>query len=240
MIITTFGLRRVGNHLIRRWINPSNSSRHHVFLNGIGQTRHLNVPMDEGVVTVGVEDGSYRQAALQDRMTPLLSVSAKLVHVVRDPINSIASQFRLTKNSRGPNPIPRQQPFQEQRRAPLLGVPSPIILQSMLFADFTETPPGGRVVIYEHFLESYQYRNDLAQYLEIDPHEEQLFYHSRELGGSSFTGNTVPPEEMPVNERWLSFVDDPEYLWYLKYPGLLEAREKVYGPLPPELEEALR
>ena len=226
MLITTFGNRRVGNHLIRRWISPNFSKPTHIFLNQHQRVRPVTEPPLDEVATLGVEDGTYRDLLYKDDCNSILRASTHYIHIIRDPINSLASALKATHKFRS-------------QHSSILGAPSPTILIPAKFSSFLETPPEGHLVIYEKFLASKEYRDNLATSLGIRPYESELDKLSPQLGGSSFTGFTVPANQMPVNERWKECIDDPTYLWYLRYPGLLEARESVYGPLPTALQERL-
>ena len=235
MLITTFGLRRSGNHLVRRWVSPEPATAH-VFVRGISCSRphpaRFLDDVDSGVHTLGVEDGTYRDIAGDDQLSEIITKTHRFINVVRDPINTLASYIQASRQA----PSKRGRHLREDCLS--LGIVGPIATISHRFPCFLETPPDGRIVLYEKFIASAEYREDLARWLCIDPCEDAFRTVSHQLGGSSFSGSRVPTIEEATN-RWRLFKDDPYYLWYLQSPGLLSSREQLYGPLPPELEERI-
>ena len=224
MLITVFGCRRVGASLIRRWISDRGIRPWCFSLLSRRRLPPITDPALDQVRTLGLEDGTYRSVLSTGLYGDLLKSTDAFVSVVRDPINSLASVLQLGREAHDPE-------------KPVLPARANSLILPMLFEDFLEIPPGGHLVIYERFIASREYRDALAADLGIEPNESALDTY---WGGRSLFGeNLSAPSELAVNERWKEAMDDPMYLWYLRYPGLLEARETIYGPLPPELKERL-
>ena len=115
-----------------------------------------------------------------------------------------------------------------------------------VFMDYAHVIASGQaeekqytVVRYEELATSREYRDTLATNLGFTNQDIAVEAVPHHGGGSSFDGLAMDgnASAMDTNERWKTFLDNPTYLWSLGFPGFLEAREALYGPLPTPLAE---
>lgn len=249
MAILLFGAKRSGNHLVRAWLgdefNQDLASRNsHIFnIKGFGRLAS-SLKRANGLSNfpiIGVEDLSYT-----DMVNFFIGSSAKdlevleklqeelvdqIIHLIRDPINVLASILAILKSDKPEYNRLKMQP----------GFMSPLNLLEV-FPKLVEEHDNVLQIKYEDFISSEEYRRSIEAQLPLGfQGDDSVLDTQHKPLKSSFTDSEEVTDEdrKSMKARWKNFIDDPEYLWYLKYPGLLETREKVYGPLPGELQEAL-
>jgi hypothetical protein len=93
---------------------------------------------------------------------------------------------------------------------------------------------------YNRWVADRDYRRDIAGALGLRFDDAPARAVARTGGGSSFDGVRYHgrAHRMPVLERWRAFLDDPDYLALLT-PEVLALSERVFGPPPAPLAEAL-
>jgi len=103
------------------------------------------------------------------------------------------------------------------------------------FLGETHYLPHHKVVInYNQWFLDSNYRQDVAEQLQIPFTDAGLDRVSGCGGGSSFEGLNYAgrTQQMPVLERWKAFAHDSDYRSLFQNPELLAYSEKIFGPMP--------
>ena len=261
-----FHLKRSGGHLIKAWMGqpqqPSGRRRRYMFGFSDAQTpgsrlmfeRQLERFGREGVSdgVIGVEDLPYTW------VSDLLPEGDRAIIVLRDPINVLASCLEVSRSAGRSPPVGETRSGRGVFNGPRANGDFISPRRTVkLFGQESVAGDGVTTIIYDRFISDADYRRELADKLGAEVDESALDAQAPGGAGSSFRRGRSPEDggglnrgghkHQPLSEedrrarldRWRSYVDDEEFLWYLRYPGFLAEREKVFGPLPEELSAAL-
>ena len=239
--IRFIGLRRSGNHALISWIKAQEKNCY--FLNTIlagmspFRQKHLHFPnkgfRDEAWGNFKPKECfiySYEDHSLAQITKPEYEKKHDLyigktktrydVLLLRDPFNLIASRFK-----KGYLDV----------RSPDISLADMWIEYAREFVGETEYLTHNKVVInYNQWFSDTNYRQAIADKLDIDFSDAGINYVSSYGGGSSFEAQDLSgnAQDMKVLKRWEAFSDNSEFRALLNNKTLLHYSDKIFGIIP--------
>ena len=230
------GMRRSGIHAVVNWIKAAidTTGEPHVLLNNV-RLSVLNGKDSNSIfsqnfassdspkehVLIVYEDKRLRRVSDSPLLRHIGADERKQMVVLRDPYNLAASRLQRTRrrHSRDTNP----------RRV------------SELWPGHAKHDETWTRCVYNRWFLDESYREQLATELGLPtcpPFPNQI---ARAGHGSSFDGVRYDGRvsEMPVLDRWRTFVEDPEFQQYVNHPSLATLSEEVCGFANPLKEVAV-
>ncbi|ASC70720.1 hypothetical protein XM38_016650 [Halomicronema hongdechloris C2206] len=239
-LIQFCGIQRSGNHAVINWIIAQQSLKT-CFINGVNP-RH-NPWFNNWGIAYHNYDYWPRE---RDRTGALVSKQLLLCSYENQPLNHVFDpSFRLQRyvggSRRRDSVLLLRDPYNTFASWFKAGWPlseDTIYLWKQYAREYLglsqQTPPGTVMIAFNQWFTQADYRQRLADALDLPFTDHGLDRITHHGGGSSFEQQVLQGKasHMKVLERFKGFLDHPDFIQIFRDPDLIDLSEQIFGPIP--------